>query len=171
MVIPLAQGALTFFATEYNKLQTLFLSRVVQPGTVPIGHDWLPGEPVGWVLNTSRWCVQVLFRHVKKSDGNRGTLEVSNGDKRCEQWYVHDLDKWQTMPTVYSFKRVHVAGDLFPRRFVIEVDITAATSLLKHAASFGFQYLVKGEIINILMLLGISPRGADAVGWWSCASC
>ena len=44
------------------------------------------------------------------------------------------------------------------------MDITAATSLLKHAASSGFQHLVKGEIINILMLLGISSRGADAVG-------
>ena len=33
MAIPLAQGALTFFAREYDKLQTLFLSRVVQPGT------------------------------------------------------------------------------------------------------------------------------------------
>ena len=30
-----------------------FLNRVVQSGTVLIGHDWLPGEPVGWVLNTS----------------------------------------------------------------------------------------------------------------------
>ena len=29
---------------------------------------------------------------------------------------------------------------------------------------FGFQHLVKGEIINIFMLLGISPRGAHAVG-------
>ena len=68
------------------------------------------------------------------------------------------------MPTEYSFKRVHGAGDLIPRRFVIEVDITAATSLLKHAASFGFQHLVKGGIINILMLLGISTRGTHAVG-------
>ena len=107
MAIPLAQGALTFFAREYDKLQTLFLSRVVQPGTVLIGHDWLPGEPVGWVLNTSRWGVLVLLGHVQKSDGNRGTLEISIGDKcfeqryvhdsigdKCfEQWYVHDLDK------------------------------------------------------------------------------
>ena len=38
----------------------------------------------------------------------------------------------QTMPTDYSFKRVHGARDLIPRRFVIEVDITAATSLPKH---------------------------------------
>ena len=77
---------------------------------------------------------------------------------------MHDLDKWQTMPTDYSFKRVHGAGDLIPRRFVVEVDITAATILLKHAASFGYQHLVKGGIINILMLLGISLRGAHAVG-------
>ena len=91
----------------------------------------------------------MLLGHVKKSDGIRGTLEISNGDKCFEQWCVHDMDKWQTMPT---------------RRFVIEVDITAATSLLKHAASFGFQHLVKGEIINILMLLGMSSRGAHAVG-------
>ena len=70
----------------------------------------------------------------------------------------------QTMPTEYSFKRVRGAGDLIPRRFGIDVYITAATSLLKHAASFGFQYLVKGEIITILMLLGISPRRAHAVG-------
>ena len=90
MAIPLAQGALTFFAREYDKLQTLFLSRVMQPGTVPIGHDWLPGEPVGWVLNTSRWSVQVLLQHVKKSDGNRGTSEISIGDKCCGQWHVHD---------------------------------------------------------------------------------
>ena len=164
MAIPLAQGALTFFAREYDKLQTPFLSCVVQPGTVLIGHHWLPGEPVGWVLNTSRWGVQVLLGHVKKSDVNRGTLEISDGDKCFELWCVHDLDKWQTMPTDYSFKRVHGAGDLSPRRFVIEVDITAATSLLKHAASFGFQHLVMCEIINILMLLGISPRGAHAVG-------
>ena len=81
-----------------------------------------------------------------------------------EQWYVHDLDTWQTMPTEYSFKKVHGAGDLIPRRFVIEVDITAATSLLKHAASVGFQHLVKDEIINILMLLDISPKGVHAVG-------
>ena len=126
MAIPLAHGALSFFAGEYCKLQTLFLSRVVQPGTVPIGHDWLPGEPVGWVLYTSRWCVQVLLGHVKKSDGNRGTLEISDGDKCFEQRCVHDLHKWQTMPTD-SFKRVRGAGDLIPRRFVIEVDITTAT--------------------------------------------
>ena len=79
--------------------------------------------------------MQVLLGHVKKYDGNRGTLEISSGDKWFEQLCVHDLDKWQTMPTEYSFKRVHGAGDLIPRRFVIEVDITAATSLLKHAAS------------------------------------
>ena len=101
---------------EYDKLQTPFLGRVVQPGTVLIGHDWLPGEPVGWVLNTSRWCVQVLLEHVKKSDGKRGTLEISKG-----QWHVHDLDKSQTMPTEYPFKRVHGAGGLIPRRFEIEV--------------------------------------------------
>ena len=35
------------FAREYDKLQTLFLSRVVQPSTVLIGHGWLPSEPVG----------------------------------------------------------------------------------------------------------------------------
>ena len=74
MAIPLAQGAVTFFAREYDKLQTLFLSRVVQPGSVLTGHDWLPGEPVGWVLNTSRRGKQVLLGHVKKSDGNRGTF-------------------------------------------------------------------------------------------------
>ena len=84
----------------------------------------------------------MLLGHVKKSDGNRGTLEISNCDKCFEQWYVHDLDKWQTMPTEYSFKRVHGAGDLIPRRFVIEVDITAATSLLRRGASLGFQHLV-----------------------------
>ena len=161
MAIPLGQGALSFFAGVYDKLQTL--SCVVQPGTVLIGHDWLPNELVGWVLNTSRRGVQVLRGHVKKSDGNRGTSEISDGEKCFEPWYVQDLDKWQT-PTEYSFKRVHGAGDLIPRRIVIEVDITAATSLLKHAASLGFQHLVKGEIINILMLLGISPRGAHAVG-------
>ena len=169
MAIPLAHGALTFFAREYDKLQTLFLSRVVQPGTVLIGHDWQPGEPVGWVLNTSRWGVQVLLGHVKKSDGNRGTLEISNGDKCSEQWYVHDLDKWQTMPTEHSFKRVHGAGDLIPRRFVIEVGITA-TSLLKHAASIGFQHLVKDAIINFLMLHGISPE-VRMPSTWSCANC
>ena len=57
MAIPLAQGALSFFAGEYDKLQTLFLSRVVQPGTVLIVHDGLPCELVGWVLNISRWGV------------------------------------------------------------------------------------------------------------------
>ena len=108
MAIPPAQGALTFFAREYDKLQTLSLSRVVQPSTVLIGHDWLPSEPVGWVLNTSRWGVQVLLGHVKKSDGNRGTLEISNGDKCFEQWYVHDLNKRQTMPAEYYFKRCMV---------------------------------------------------------------
>ena len=84
-------GGLSFFAGEYDKLQTLFLSRVVQPDTVLIGHDWLPGEPVGWVLNTWRWGVQVLLGHVKKSDGNGGTLEISEGDTCFEQWCVHDL--------------------------------------------------------------------------------
>ena len=74
------------------------------------------------------------------------------------------LNKWQTMSTEYSFKKVHGAGDLIPWRFLVEVDITSATSLLKHAASLGFQHLVKGGIINILMLLGISPRGVHAVG-------
>ena len=44
---------------------------------------------------------------------------------------------------------------LIPQSLVIEVDITAATSLLKHAA-------LQASII--LMLLGISPRGAHAVG-------
>ena len=66
MSIPLAQGAFTFFAREYDKLQTLFLSRVVQPGTVLNCHDWLFGEPFGWVLNTSRWGVQVLLGHVRQ---------------------------------------------------------------------------------------------------------
>ena len=99
-----------------------------------------------------------------KSDGNRGTLEISNGDKCFEQRYVHDLDKWQTMPTEY-FKRVHGAGALIPRRFVIEVDITAATSLLKHTASFGFQHLVKGEI------LASAPEVRMPSAWWSCANC
>ena len=56
------------------------------------------------------------------------------------------------------------AGDPTTRRFVIEVYIFAAASLLKHAATFGFQNLVKREIVNILMLLGISPRGAHVVG-------
>ena len=112
MAIPLAEGALSFCAGEYDKLQTLFLSRVVQPSTVLIGHDWLPSAPVGWVRNTWRWGEQVLLGHVKKSNGNRGTLEISDGDKYFEQWYVHDLDKWQTMPTEYSFKKVHGAGDL-----------------------------------------------------------
>ena len=74
------------------------------------------------MLNTSRWGVQVLLGHVKKSVVNRGTLEISNGEKFFEQWYVHDLDKWKTMPTEYSFMRVHGAGDLIPRRFVIKVD-------------------------------------------------
>ena len=109
------------------------------------------------------WCASAA-RAREEICGNRGTLEISNGDKCFERWCVHDLDKWHTMPTEYSFKRVHGAGDLIPRRFVIEVDITAATSLLKLAASFCFQHLVKGEIINILMLLGISQRGAHAVG-------
>ena len=130
------KGVLSFFAGEYDKLQTLFLSRVVQPGTVLIGHDWPTGELVGWVLNTSHWDVQVLLGHVKKSDSNRGTLEISGGDKCFEQWYVRDLDKRLTMPTEYFFKKVHGAGDLIPRRFVVEVYIAAATSLLKHAASF-----------------------------------
>ena len=103
------------------------------------------------------WCASAA-RAREEICGNRGTLEISNGDKCFERWCVHDLDKWQTMPTEYSFKRVHGAGDLIPRRFVIEVDITAATSLLKLAASFCFQHLVKGEIINILMLLGISQK-------------
>ena len=85
MAIPLAQAALSFFAGEYDKLQTLLLSRVVQPGTVLVGLDWLPGELVGWVFNTSRWYVQVLLVHVKESDGNRGTLEISDGDKCFEQ--------------------------------------------------------------------------------------
>ena len=44
MAIPLAQGDLRFFAREYDKLQTPFLSSVVQPGTGLIRHDWLPGE-------------------------------------------------------------------------------------------------------------------------------
>ena len=57
---------------------------------------------------------------------------------------------------------MHGAGDLILRRFVIEVDMIAVTSLLKHAASVGCQHLVKGKIINILRLLGISPRGAHA---------
>ena len=66
MAIPLAQGALSFFAGEHDKMQTLFLSRVVQPGTVLIVHVGLPCELVGWVLNTSRWGVQVLLGHVQK---------------------------------------------------------------------------------------------------------
>ena len=66
------------------------------------------------------------------------------------------------MPKKYSFKKVHGAGDLILQRFVIEVDITAATSLLNHAASLGFQHHAKGEIIVILMLLGISPRGVPS---------
>ena len=158
MAFPLAQGALSFFAGEYDKLQTPFLSRMVQPGML---HDWLPGEFVGWVLNTSRWSVQMLLGHVK-SDGNRGTLEISYGAKYFDQWYVH-LDKWHTMPTEY-FKKVHGAGDEIPRRFVIEVDTIAATSLLKHAASSGIQHFIKSEIVNILVLLGISSRGVHAVG-------
>ena len=64
-------------------------------------------------------------------------------------------------------ERVQGAADLIPRRFVIEVDISAATSLLKHAA--GFHHLVKGEIINILMLLSISPEVRIPSAWWSCA--
>ena len=127
VAIPLAQLALTFFAREYDKLQTLCLSRVVQPGTVLMGHDWPPGEPGG----SSRWrCASAA-----RADGNRGTLETSTGDNCFKQRYVHDLDKWQTMPTEYSFKRVHGAGDLIPRRFVIKVGITAATSLLKLASN------------------------------------
>ena len=102
LAIPLVQGALTFFASEYDKLQTLFLSCVVQPSTVLIGHDWFPGELVRWVPNTSRWGMQVLLEHVKKSEGNRGTLEISDGDKCFEQCFVHDLDKWQTMPTEFQ---------------------------------------------------------------------
>ena len=73
----------------------------------------------------------MLLGHVKKSDGNRGTLEISDGDE-----FVHDLGKSQTMPTEWSFKKVHGTGNLTPRRFVIAVDITAVSSLLKHAASF-----------------------------------
>ena len=139
------KGPCRFFAGQCDKLQTLVLIRVVQPGTDLVGHDWQPGELVGWVLNISCWGVQVLLRHVNKSDGNRGTL----GYLRWRPRYVHDLDKWQTMPAEYSFKKVHGAGDHIPRRFVIEVDIAAATSLLKHAASLGLQHLVKGESINI----------------------
>ena len=154
---------LSFFAGEYDKLQTLFLSRVLQPGTVLIGHDQQANLLDGCsTLRTGD--VHVLLGHVKKSDGNRGTLEISGGDKCFEQWYVRDLDIRLTMPTEYFFKKVHGAGDLIPRRFVVEVYITAATGLLKHFASLGFQHLVTGEIINILMLLGISPRGAHAVG-------
>ena len=126
---------------------------------------------IGYQTNLLDGCLtprtgdaQVLLGHVKKSDGNRGTLEISGGDKCFEQWYVRDLDKRLTMPTEYFFKNGHGAGDLIPRRFVVEVYIAAATSLLKHAASLGFQHLVTGEIINILTLLGISPRGAHAVG-------
>ena len=44
MAIPLAQVCLTFFEGAYDKLQTLFLNRVVQPSTVLIGHDWLPSS-------------------------------------------------------------------------------------------------------------------------------
>ena len=108
------KGVLSFFAGEYDKLQTLFLSRVVQPGTVLIGHDWPTGELVGWVLNTSHWDVQVLLGHVKKSDSNRGTLEISGGDKCFEQWYVRDLDQTADDATEYFFKKVHGAGDLIP---------------------------------------------------------
>ena len=49
-------------------------------------------------------------------------------------------------------------------RLVIEVEI-AATSLLKRAASLGFQHLVKGEIINFLMLHGISPEVRMPSAW------
>ena len=108
MAIPLAQGALSFFAGEYDKLQTLFLSRVVQPDTVLIGHDWLPGGPVGWVLSTWRWGVQVLLGHVKKSDGNGGTLEISEGDTCFEQWCVHDLTNGRRCPRSTPSRRCMV---------------------------------------------------------------
>ena len=56
---PSLKPEVSFFAGEYDKLQTPFLSRVVQPVML---HDWLPGEFVGWVLNTSRWSVQMQLR-------------------------------------------------------------------------------------------------------------
>ena len=59
----------------------------------------------------------MLLGHVEKTDGSRGALEISDGDKCFEQWFGHDLDKWQTMPTEYSFKKVHGAGDVIPQRF------------------------------------------------------
>ena len=35
--------------------------------------------------STPRAGVQVLLGHVKRSDGNRGTSEISDGDKRFAQ--------------------------------------------------------------------------------------
>ena len=120
------------------------------------------------MLNTSRWCFQVLLGHVKKSHGKRATLEISDGDKML--WAMVCAGRGQIHGVLLQ-KKVNGAGDPLPRRFVIEVDIIAATSLLNHAAIVGFQHLVKGDIINILMLLVISTRGVHAVGVWSCANC
>ena len=138
----------------------------MQPSTVLIGHDWFPGELVGWVLNNSRCgSVQLLLGHVKKSDGNRGTWEISDSDACLDPWYVHGLDKWQTMPAEYSFQKVHGAGSLIPRRFVAEVDIVAARSLLNHAAS------LEGEIIDILCCLASAPEVRMPPAMWGCANC
>ena len=72
--------------------------------------------------------VQMLLGHVKKSDGNRGTLEISDGDKCFEQWFVHDMDKWQTMPTECSFKRVRGAlGVVELRKLLIKHVLSDAT--------------------------------------------
>ena len=99
MAIPLVQGAWTFCAREHDKLQTLFLGRVMQPSTVLIGHDWLPGEPV-WmgVRHFALGCASAARAHDEICRQLR-YLEISNGDKCFEQWKVHDLDTWQTMPT------------------------------------------------------------------------
>ena len=115
----------------------------------------LPGEPVERVLNTSRWGVKVLLGRVKKSFSNRGALEISDGDKNAlSNGMSTTWTKGRRCPQSTPSRGCVV----IPRRFVIEVNITAATGLLNYAASFGLQHLVKGEVINMLMLLGISPQ-------------
>ena len=47
LAIPLAQEGLVVLCGRVRQVADyVFLNRVVQPGTVQIGHDWLPGEPV-----------------------------------------------------------------------------------------------------------------------------
>ena len=88
------------------------------------------------------------------NDLNNGIYTTWTNGKRCPR-------------SVFS-KRVHGAGGLNTRRFEIEVDIIAATSLLKHAACFSFQHLVKSEIISCL---ASTPEVRMPSVWWGCANC